>query len=202
MKKIYLFLACLCATGLSSCAQYSNTELGLSNYLDYFEISEGKSDVLFDSEKGTWEAPKDVGAASAKTHFNALFTVKSDKLENMYYEDVKFTYSINLYYGKTTISDADVPDHSLNFTSQLHYYTEFDDGTKEKYVVGFGLWTATMDYYAANDKYKTYVISYLATDYYSTSYEGSNYYRQIKLTAVSGTVSEGGLSDANADNCN
>ncbi len=200
MKKICLFLACLCATGLSSCAQYNKTDLSLSNYLDYFEISEGASDAsaVFSSGSCTWEAPKDVGASSFKPLFNAKFSIKSDKLENMYYDEVKFTYKINLYYGKSTISASDIPDHVIDYTSQLHYYTE--DG-EEKYVVGISLIMYTMFYYEANNKDKRFEISYLKSDYVSNNYQGTNYYRQIKLTGVSGTVSEGGLSGANAHRC-
>ena len=201
MKKISLMVVCLFAAGLSSCTQYSKTELSLSNYLDYFEIRGGALDVAaaFNSESCTWEAPKDVGASSFKSLFNAQFSIKSDKLENMYYDEVKFTYKINLYYGKSTISASDIPDHVIDYTSQLHYYTE--DG-EEKYVVGISLILHTMFYYEANNKDKRFEISYLKSDYVNNNYQGTNYYRQIKLTGVSGTVSEGGLSGANAHHCN
>lgn len=200
MKKISLMVACLCAAGLSSCTQYSKTELSLSNYLDYFEIRGGASDAapVFNSGSCTWEAPKDVGASSFKTLFNAKFSIKSDKLENMYYDEVKFTYKINLYYGKSTISASDTPDHVIDYTSQLHYYTE--DG-EEKYVVGISLLMHMMFYYEDNNKDKSFEISYLKSDYANNYYQGTNYYRQIKLIGVSGTVSEGGLSGANAHRC-
>jgi hypothetical protein len=201
MKKIGLMVACFCATGLSSCSQYSKTELSLANYLDYFEIGEGASDApaAFNSGSCTWEAPKDVGASSFKTFFNAAFFIKSDKLENMYYDEVKFTYKVNLYYGKSTISASDTPDYVIDYTSQLHYFTV--DG-EETYVVGISLLMYLMFYYEANNKSKSFEISYLKSDYASNNYQGTNYYRQIKLTGVSGTVSEGGLSGANAHHCN
>lgn len=59
----------------------------------------------------------------------------------------------------------------------------------------------------ANEKSDSYEISFLSEDYANNknknkNKKGSNYYRQIKLIDVSGTVSEGGLAGMNTHHCN
>lgn len=187
MKKTILLLACLLSINLCSCIEYTKTELSLSNYLNYFEILSLNSGSIksLNPETCSLEAPKDVGMDVTTTHLSANFHPKSEKLWNANFEDVKFTFKINLYYGKSTISDVDTPDHVIDFTSHLHYYT---NESKEYYNVGFSLTYYKMAYYVANDKVDYYEISFLKDDYENTKSKGSNYYRQIKLIDVSGTV--------------
>jgi len=198
-KRFLLFALALPLVGLTGCGSYSKTDVTLSNYKDYFEVyatRTGSAVADFDSANNKWVAPKDT-STNFKTLFYAQFKVKDDKLENTYYSNVKFSFVINLYYGKSSITAEDQPTHTVNFESQLHHSNETG---KELYQVGFNLWCDTMYYLESNDKTSSYEISYLKNDYATSDY--CNYYREIILKSVSGTVETGGLTGANTYHCN
>lgn len=191
------------AFSVTGCNNYGKTELTIDNYLDYFSVGTQMYDSVTFSNN-TFIAPPYASVESGCPVISAMFSVKDEKLENSYYDKVKFSFEINYYLNKTSISSGDQPDGSVTYTSTLHYMTfDFDKEKKEYYYVGVNLKFGTLQYYdkSGSSEYTEYVIPTLNSHFESTMYQSCSYLREIKLTSVSGTVESGGLSGMNAHHC-
>jgi len=198
-SKILLPLIGLALCGsLTSCGDYSKTDITLSNYKDYVTAMEPlspESSSAWNFETNSCSAPKD----GTKQIFCLYpqFYLTDDQVKDKFFNKFKMDFKVNLYLGKTSITLDDVPDKTITFSSELHYKTY--DGV-ECYYIGFSLNMWTMTYYDKNESSATFDIDVLKSNYELNSYK-TTYYREVKLVGVSGTVLSGGLAGANAHHC-
>lgn len=205
MKKTISLISMLCfifvcAFYLSSCG-YSKTDLTKDNFYDYFERFEsgkyGKNEKIDDY---TFSEP-----AGNDLYISAMFRLKDSVIENNYFSNVKIEFEINLYYGLTSKTKDDKPSKTVTFTSDLHY-NDWDG--KVSYPIGVFLTWYNLEYYEKSGK-KTgqtkFEIPVLKSDiipYIEQSNEYTNYYREIIIKNVSGSIESGGLTSANDYHCN
>ena len=207
MKKILIIISVfLVIIGVSSCGNYEKTELTKDNFYDYFKRDERD---FFDSN----ERIDDFTFAESDAEDSALsayFYIPEDVYKDKFFNNVKIELEIRLYYGKTSVTKDDTPTTTVKFTSALHY-TQYDD--RVTYDIGCYLNYDKLDYVEKNGNFITnnngfittnrghFKIEVLTDDYEPTGYGYSNFYREIVITSVTGSVASGGLTFLNSYHC-
>lgn len=192
MRKILFFMFSISIIVLlSSCSiyKYEEFDLTLDNYTDYFNRLE--------FEKVEIDGARFFQEDKTSITLSTLFAVDEYKISNYYYDNVVFSFQVNLYYGDSIVKGVE-PTYSYKLDSKL-IFNNYDDGTTS-YLVGCLIGYKNISYYpnsGKNIQLKEFIV--FEDD---TIVEGEwQYCREVIITAISGVVKKGGLAALNEYHC-